>query len=262
METDPVLLILDNHILHCSLEAVIFCRENNITLFSIPAHRSHNLRPLWLFWALEIGLHTRCDAFIVNHTNEPVLQRNVTGLFKRAYLRVAKLHELENSFRNYGVSSFSPHVFSPEDFCPAQVSSVSNTVEIEASGVTAALWEAEALPKLSAWINDTPSVNIPVCRMSKESPPSYPSTLKVHVSPTIKCPLLQAAVSKKRKTSKEKLNFVRIYPNWIETRRVVSWLPEPWDRNIPSWVPQDGEPRMTADEGQQQFTQTELKPGE
>jgi hypothetical protein len=45
-ETDPVLLVSDNHISHCSLEAVIFCRVNHITLLSIPPHGSHKIQPL------------------------------------------------------------------------------------------------------------------------------------------------------------------------------------------------------------------------
>ena len=31
-EDDPVLLILDSHVPHCSLETVFFCTENYITL--------------------------------------------------------------------------------------------------------------------------------------------------------------------------------------------------------------------------------------
>jgi hypothetical protein len=35
MEDEKVLLILDKHISHCSLEAVIFCTEHCITLLSL-----------------------------------------------------------------------------------------------------------------------------------------------------------------------------------------------------------------------------------
>jgi hypothetical protein len=46
---DPVPLILDNHISHCSLEAVILCREILITLLSTP-HASHMMQPLDRFF--------------------------------------------------------------------------------------------------------------------------------------------------------------------------------------------------------------------
>jgi len=45
-EDDPVLLTVDSHMTHCSLEAVTFCRQNYITLLSLLPHPSHNLQPL------------------------------------------------------------------------------------------------------------------------------------------------------------------------------------------------------------------------
>jgi hypothetical protein len=38
---NPVLLILDNHSSHCTLEAYKYCRENGIVVVSIPLHTSH-----------------------------------------------------------------------------------------------------------------------------------------------------------------------------------------------------------------------------
>jgi hypothetical protein len=45
-ESDSVLLFLDNHISHCRLEALIFCRENHITSLSSPPHGSHEIQPM------------------------------------------------------------------------------------------------------------------------------------------------------------------------------------------------------------------------
>jgi hypothetical protein len=68
-ETNPVLLVLDNHISHCSLEAVIFCRENHIALSSIPPQGSHKIQPLdcGFFGPLKLANSQECDAFIANH---------------------------------------------------------------------------------------------------------------------------------------------------------------------------------------------------
>ncbi|GBO13698.1 hypothetical protein AVEN_68960-1 [Araneus ventricosus] len=43
---DPVPLIADNHTSHCSLLAVLFCRENHITFLTLQPHASHVLQPL------------------------------------------------------------------------------------------------------------------------------------------------------------------------------------------------------------------------
>jgi hypothetical protein len=93
-ETDPMLLVLDNHISHCNLVAVIFCRDNHI---SIPPHGSHKIQPLdcGFFWPLKSAYSQECDAFIANHAHQTITQRHVADLSKRAYLRVATLDKAE-----------------------------------------------------------------------------------------------------------------------------------------------------------------------
>jgi DDE superfamily endonuclease. len=46
-DDDPILLILDNHLQHCSFEAVTFCRQHYITLLSLPPHSTHKLQLLY-----------------------------------------------------------------------------------------------------------------------------------------------------------------------------------------------------------------------
>ncbi|XP_039282920.1 uncharacterized protein LOC120351048 [Nilaparvata lugens] len=41
----PVLLILDNHISHVSLEAITYAKENHIIMLSLPPHSSHRTQP-------------------------------------------------------------------------------------------------------------------------------------------------------------------------------------------------------------------------
>ena len=41
-----VLLLLDNHVSHLSLEGIDYCRENGVVLLSFPPHCSHKLQPL------------------------------------------------------------------------------------------------------------------------------------------------------------------------------------------------------------------------
>jgi hypothetical protein len=165
-------------------------------------HTRFNLWTVAFFGPLKSAYSQKCDAFIVNHAHQPITQRNLAGLFKRAYLRVATLNKAENSFRACGIHPFNPHVFSPEDFGPAQVSFVSNIAQKETNGSDAILEGDEASPKPSTSTNDAAPVNIPACGTSKEQSSSsspYPSTSKAHVSPTIIRPLRQAVVSKQRK---------------------------------------------------------------
>ncbi|KAJ8930595.1 hypothetical protein NQ314_016591 [Rhamnusium bicolor] len=42
----PILLILDNHISHTSLQAITYAKNNNIHLLSLPPHSSHRTQPV------------------------------------------------------------------------------------------------------------------------------------------------------------------------------------------------------------------------
>ena len=42
----PVLLLLDNHSSHMSINALNFAKENHVHFLSFPAHSSHRLQPL------------------------------------------------------------------------------------------------------------------------------------------------------------------------------------------------------------------------
>lgn len=45
-QDEPVLLILDNHTSHISLQIYNFCKSNGIALLTLPPHTSHRLQPL------------------------------------------------------------------------------------------------------------------------------------------------------------------------------------------------------------------------
>ena len=42
----PVLLVMDNHDTHCTLEVLKLAKENNVTLLGLPPHTTHILQPL------------------------------------------------------------------------------------------------------------------------------------------------------------------------------------------------------------------------
>jgi hypothetical protein len=41
-----IVFMLDNHMPHCSLEAVTLCREHSVTMPSLPPHSSHKIQSL------------------------------------------------------------------------------------------------------------------------------------------------------------------------------------------------------------------------
>lgn len=132
-EFNNVLLILDNHSSHISLEAILFCRENGIHLLSLPPHSSHKLQPLdvCFFQPLKTSYSVEVDKWHINHPGRPISLYHVSSLFGAAYNRIANLEKAHKAFLCTGICPFNPDIFSEEDFMGATVTErpINETVE-------------------------------------------------------------------------------------------------------------------------------------
>jgi hypothetical protein len=119
---DPVLLILDSHVPHCTLAAVVFCRANHIALQPTPPHASHKLQPLdvGFFGPLKVAYLQEVDNWLVTNPGKSVSQRHVTGLFRAACTRTATVEKAENAFAATGICPYKPNIISDEDFEPSE----------------------------------------------------------------------------------------------------------------------------------------------
>ncbi|XP_072377473.1 uncharacterized protein [Diabrotica undecimpunctata] len=82
----PVLIILDNHISHTTLEAITYAKNNNIHLLSLPPHSSHRTQPLDrnFFRPLKAYYDDLCDNWTTSNPGQVVTEYHVAGLFKQA----------------------------------------------------------------------------------------------------------------------------------------------------------------------------------
>lgn len=119
---DPVLLILDNHVTHCTLEAYNFCRENGIIFITIPPHTSHRLQPLDVsfYGPLSSAYNTECDKFLKGRPGERITNNDIAEIFNYAFGRTATPEKAVNGFRATGIVPFNPDVFGEEDFAPSE----------------------------------------------------------------------------------------------------------------------------------------------
>lgn len=120
---NPVLLILDNHSSHCSIEASDFCRNNFITLLSIPLHSSHRTQPLDVvyFSSLKTAYSVVVDKWLSAHPGQVVTMNKVAELFTEAYNQVSTLAKALEGFRCTGIYPFKPETFTDEQFRPSEV---------------------------------------------------------------------------------------------------------------------------------------------
>ena len=133
-----VLLILDNHESHVSLDAWDLCRANGITVISLPPHCSHRCQPLDIavFGPLKSAYYRRCDEWMKSHPGKRITQYEVAGLFGDAYCSVATIQKCISGFRSAGIVPLNSSVFTDEDFAAAD-NLVSRTTEQPQASVSA-----------------------------------------------------------------------------------------------------------------------------
>ncbi|KAL0852338.1 hypothetical protein ABMA28_000541 [Loxostege sticticalis] len=117
-QESPVLLILDNHSSHISLQGYNFCKENHITMLSIPPHSSHRTQPLDVsfYRPLKAAYRHECNMHMKTHLMSKITPYDVAGLFNKAYVQVANISKAESGFRATGIYPLNPNVFTDQDF--------------------------------------------------------------------------------------------------------------------------------------------------
>ncbi|KAF2879053.1 hypothetical protein ILUMI_27147 [Ignelater luminosus] len=111
-ENNKILLILDKHNSHSTLEAYEFCKANYITMLSIPPHSSHRLQPLDITFFGPLKKAYNCES----------------GLFQKAYSKVASMDKAISGFRATGISPINTNIFNEDDYYVVNTAAT-NTVD-------------------------------------------------------------------------------------------------------------------------------------
>lgn len=115
---DPVLLILDNHSSHISLQAVQYCREHAIHVASLPPHSSHKTQPLdvCFYGPLKIHYAAAAENWMATHPGRAISQYQVAELLNSAYSRTASVGVAAKAFSAAGIWPLNRNAFTAADF--------------------------------------------------------------------------------------------------------------------------------------------------
>lgn len=218
----PVLLILDNHYSHITLDAYDFCKNNGIIMLSIPPHTSHRLQPLdvTFFGPLKKAYNRECDVFMkVNHL-KIIRPDDFAALFCKAYSSVATVAKGISGFKSTGICPLDVGIFTDEDFIhtnimqqdsisepehpPIRIVPVSQQVSVVREVST-----GQAISESVESESETPTfANVPFETVSPVPGPSHHSTRrngrKQHSAILTQTPLKELLVSKKLKQIERK----------------------------------------------------------
>lgn len=133
-EDNKILLILDNHSAHVSLEIIQYCRDHHIHLLTIPPHSSQRLQPLdRIFFGVLKNAFSKCaEIWLANHPGRVITQYQVAEIFGQAYLSSVTLQNAVERFSSCCIEPYNPGKFSDIDFLP---SSVTDQTEEEMDGI-------------------------------------------------------------------------------------------------------------------------------
>lgn len=103
--TRPLILFIDGHSTHLTLEASTICKENGIVLYCLLAHASHLLQPLdlRLFSPLKENWRQSVRAWQLEHIGEFLTKRNFASVFKSAWEKSCTIEVAVNGFRDTGL---------------------------------------------------------------------------------------------------------------------------------------------------------------
>jgi len=120
---DKVILILDGHCSHKSLEVIDLARSNGVVIVCLPPHTTHRLQPLdrTFYGPLKSKYNSECDKFMLSHAGQRIGQFDLAALFGAAYIRTASVEKAVTGFKSTGIWPFNPDVFSDVDFLPSMV---------------------------------------------------------------------------------------------------------------------------------------------
>ena len=122
-EDSPVLLVLDNHSSHISIQALDYAKSNAITILTFPPHCSHKLQPLdrTVYGPFKRFYNNAADNWMINHPGANMSIYDIPQLVEQAFKSAMTPGNIASGFRVSGIFPFNDAVFGDDEFLPSNV---------------------------------------------------------------------------------------------------------------------------------------------
>ena len=120
---EPILLLLDNHESHATIEAVTLAKESGIVMLTFPPHTSHKLQPLdrTVFGSFKKYYGTACSEWMLSNGGKPLSIYNVAECVGKAYLLSFTPLNIQAGFRVSGIWPINENIFTDAEFLSSSV---------------------------------------------------------------------------------------------------------------------------------------------
>ena len=126
----PVLLILDGHSSHISIEVIEFARSNDIHMLCIPAHTTHILQPLdvGVFKSFKSFYYKACKKQLAEHPNRVITTEQIAGLVGKAWPQAMTPVNIMSGFKKCGIYPLNPGEVTDRQIAPSTLFPRSDTL--------------------------------------------------------------------------------------------------------------------------------------
>ena len=116
-----ILLILDGHKSHESLDILETATNDSIHILCLPPHTTHYLQPLDLtfFGPLTKAYNTVCTEYMAASRQNVVFKASWAGLFRQAWEQAVTPQNIKSGFRACGIMPFNPNAIPEKAFKPS-----------------------------------------------------------------------------------------------------------------------------------------------
>ena len=134
----PVLLFVDGHASHITIDAIDLARDNSIILFCLPPHTTNALQPLdvSVFKSLKSHFSKAVHALSFTKKDFIVSKREFACVVKTPFEKAFSMSNIKAGFKKCGIHPFDPNAIDQSKVLPSFVSSSSTDESSSAAGVS------------------------------------------------------------------------------------------------------------------------------
>ena len=118
----PILLLMDGHSSHYNLDAVTLTKKNDVILFTLVPHTTHEMQPLdaAVYAPLKTNWQDVCHRYLQSHPGTVITKYQFNQLFSAVWLKTMVPASIISAFKCCGVYPFNPKAVLYHDPCASK----------------------------------------------------------------------------------------------------------------------------------------------
>ena len=136
-KSNPGVLLINNHIIYLSIDAIDMIKENGLRLLAFPPRCSHKLQPLDVgeYCPFKRYYSCLCVLWMSSNPGKPLSIHHVAELSGQAFQRSFTIENITSAFKSTGIHPYKPDIFTDDVFLPALVTDIPLQCDEHPSGV-------------------------------------------------------------------------------------------------------------------------------